>query len=249
MRGRFENKVAIVTGGANGMGAAIARRFLAEGGRVVTCDLSLETLRSAHPETPNLVTLEQDISVEGAAANLVHAAVGAFGQLDIIVNNAGNSLFTPVEQLSDEEWHFHFDVNLHAAFRLCREAIPELKKSAAGRIINITSIHTIQSRVGQGAYTAAKLGLAGLTKVLAIELGPHGITANCIVPGPILTGIMKKYIAEDQRWERKLTDETALGRVGAPEEIAGPVLFLASEDASFITGVDLIVDGGVLTKI
>jgi len=231
------------------MGAAITRRFLREGASVVTCDLSLQKLGAAHDEQERLVLLEQDICAEGAANRIVSTAVDRFGGLDILINNAGNTKFVTVEEMTDPDWDFHIDVNLHAAFRLCREAIPFLKASKAGRIINITSVHTVQSRIGQGGYTASKLGLAGLTKVLAIELGPDRITANCVMPGPILTGVMKRYISEDPRWEAQLNNETVLGRVGQPEEIAGPVLFLASEDASFVTGVDLIVDGGVLAKI
>ncbi|WP_319799126.1 SDR family NAD(P)-dependent oxidoreductase [Nitrobacter sp.] len=248
MSNRLADKVAVVTGAGDGMGAAIARRFLDEGAKVVACDVTLEKLRGAHNSRDELLLMAQDVAAVDAGDNLIGATVDHFGGLDILVNNAGVSSFVEIEKATDEDWQRTVEVNQLAVFRLCRRAIPEMKQRNGGRIINIASVNAIRSRSGLGIYSATKAAVTALTNVLAIELGPDKITANAILPGIIMTGISRAAFAAEPRWKQILIDETALGRVGQPEEIAGAALFLASDDASFVSGHQLVVDGGAIGK-
>lgn len=244
---RLCNKIAIVTGAADGIGRAVANRFVNEGAAVLAVDLSADKLRAGHgAETDRLRFLAQDVTATEAAPRIIDAARTLFGGLDVLVNNAGIVKFEPTETMSDENWRRTIDVNLTAAFALCRQAIPLLKQRAAGRIVNVASINMHRTTVGLAAYAAAKHGVAGLTQTLAIELGPHGITANYVVPGVIATSMTKPLL--DTNGDA-LASFSPMGRVGRPEEVANAVLFLASNEASFISGHGLVVDGGFLPKL
>ncbi len=169
MSDRLKDRVAIVTGAGDGMGRATTQRFLAEGAKVVACDITKEKIEGAHDKHPDLLLLEQDVADDRAADRLVRAAIEHFGALDIVINNAGISSFLTVEEAADSDWDHIFDVNLKAIFRLCRRAIPELRRSGHGRIINIASVNAVRSRAGLGLYSSTKAGLAGLTHVLAVN--------------------------------------------------------------------------------
>lgn len=225
LRGRH----ALVTGAASGIGAAIAARLRADGAMVLTAD-----------RAPGC-DLEFDVAGPEAAARMIAACEG---RLDILVPNAGVSAFEPLESHSDAVWATTLDIDLGAVFRLIREATPLLKLSAAGRIITIGSVMSTFGEAGMAAYAAAKHGVLGLTRAAAIELGPHGVTVNCIQPGAILTGITRPAFEANPAFGDYWLQKSALKRLGTPEDIADVAAFLASDDARFVTGAALVVDGG-----
>lgn len=236
-------RVAIVTGAASGIGLGAAERFLAEGVRVLAVD------RSEAAGRDGLVACVQDITADNAPAAIVAAAVEAFGRLDILVNNAGVSGYQPVDTMAQDWWDRTIATNLTATFRLCQAAIPHLRQSPAGRIINIGSPMAVRTDVGMGAYGASKAGIAALTRSLALELGKNGITANYIEPGAIRTGMTDQaWTARPELAERRAA-QAALGRIGEPEDLAAVIAFLASDDAGFVTGQGITVDGGLGLRI
>ena len=244
---RLHNKIAIITGAADGIGRATALRFVSEGAFVTAIDLSADKLAAGlGKETHHLRLLAQDVTESTAASKIIDTTVSAFGGLDILVNNAGIVQFEPLETMSDDTWRRTIDVSLNAAFALCRRAIPHFRKRGGGRIINFASINMYRTTVGLAAYAAAKHAVAGLTQTLAIELGPDQVTANFICPGVIATSMTKPLLDANRD---ALANFSPLGRVGRPEEIANAVLFLASDEASFISGHGLVVDGGFLPKL
>lgn len=247
--GRLENKVAIVTGAADGMGEAEVKLFVEEGAKVLAVDVNEAKLNAAHNGAGDGVKLlALDITKESAAADIVGACVSAFGGVDILVNNAGVVDYENVEVMRADNWRRTMDVNLDAMFFLCQKAIPEMKKRGGGRIVNIASINAVVTAPGLGAYAASKHGVAGLTKTLAVELGPDNITANYINPGAILTG-MTRPLMDDPDTRALFESFSVLPQMGMPEDIAKGALFLASDDAAFITGHGLTIDGGFLAKV
>ncbi len=229
---RLAGKRALVTGAASGIGQAIAARLAADGAAVLTADRA--------PGTD--VTL--DVSAPESPAALITACQQQMGGLDILVANAGVSAFEMLEGHSDAVWNSTLSINLDSVFRLCREAIPLLKLSGQARIITIGSVMSTFGEAGMAAYAAAKHGVLGLTRAMAIELGPHGITANCIQPGAILTGITRPAFAANPAFGDYWVEKSALKRLGEPDDIAAVAAFLASNDSRFMTGATLVVDGG-----
>jgi len=235
---------AIVTGAASGIGQATAALFAAEGARVLAVDRPGTGLAAA----ARIVPFEQDIAAEGAPKRIVAAAVAALGGLDILANVAGVSGRHTVEEMPVEHWDRVNNVNLRAMFLLCQAAIPQLKQSAAGRIVNVASVMAQGTDYGLAAYCASKAGVAGLTRTLALELGRFGITANYLEPGAILTGMTRANMEQPHIravWEKK----SPLKRLGQPEDMARALLFLASDDAGFVTGHGLVADGGLKLRI
>jgi NAD(P)-dependent dehydrogenase (short-subunit alcohol dehydrogenase family) len=182
-----------------------------------------------------------DVAAPDAAQQLVEACGG---RLDIVVPNAGVSAFEPLDGHSDAIWEMTLDIDLGAVFRLIRAATPLLIQSPAGRIITIGSVMSTFGEAGMAAYAAAKHGVLGLTRAAAIELGPHGVTANCIQPGAILTGITAPAFAANPAFGDFWQQKAALKRLGTPEDIADVAAFLASDDARFVSGAAIVVDGG-----
>ena len=199
-------------------------------------------------EHSNLRFLNIDVAADEAATRIAEAAIGYWGHIDFLVNNAGMVGGGPVENMQLLDWDRILSVNVSAVFRLCQACIPHLKHSPRGRIVNIGSIMTTLAGEGMGAYTTSKHAVAGLTKTLALELGEFGITANYIQPGAIVTGITKASIDAGPEFEAFWSEKSALGRLGQPKDIASAINFLVSNDASFITGHGLVVDGGVMQK-
>ena len=243
--GRLDGRRAIVTGAASGIGRASAELFAQEGARVLAVDLPGSKLAF---DRPGIVGHEADLIREPAPAAIVDHAVTAFGGVDILFNNAGIGLSSPVADMTDEMWDRVQAVNLKAIFRLCRSAIPHLCASGEGRIINTASVMAEGADYGLGAYCASKAGVLGLTRTLALELGRKGVTANAILPGAIVTGMTQRNF-EDPKiaevWEKK----AALKRLGQPLDVARVALFLASADAAFVTGQAIAVDGGLTLRI
>jgi 3-oxoacyl-[acyl-carrier protein] reductase len=248
---RLKGKIAIVTGAASGIGAASARLFASEGAQVLAVDRPESAIASAHTGNAAVVPLAIDIVTDSAPCEIVTAARAQFGAIDILFNNAGVSGRAFVEEMTDEFWDRVNGVNLRAMFRICREAIPELRKRALetgrARIINTASVMAFDTDFGLAAYAASKAGVGGLTRTLALELGKFNITANYICPGAIYSGMTQTNFDKPEIravWEKK----AALRRLGQPLDIARGALMLASEDADFITGHELVVDGGLTLR-
>jgi NAD(P)-dependent dehydrogenase (short-subunit alcohol dehydrogenase family) len=236
-------KAALVTGGAAGIGAAIAHALAAHGAKVAVVDLSpaAADTAAALPGGGHCAHMA-DITVLGEAARAVAAAIGTLGRLDILVNNAGVVLLERAEAVTDEEWDLTMAVNLRAPFLMARAAFPALRSAGAGRVVNLASQAAFVALDRHLAYCTSKAGLLGMTKVLALEWAPHGITVNAISPTVVETALGRKAWAGEVgvAMKRKIP----VGRFAQPEEIAHAALFLASEGAGMITGANLVVDGG-----
>ncbi|MFN0146213.1 MAG: SDR family NAD(P)-dependent oxidoreductase [Dehalococcoidia bacterium] len=240
---RLEGRVAIITGAASGMGAATTKLFVGEGARVFAIDRPGTALLNVHAGLAGVTCLEKDITDEDAPEAIIGGGVRTFGQVDILVNNAGVGYNALAEVTPIEEWDRVLNVNLRSMFLLCKRVIPEMRERGYGRIVNISSVAALRPDYGLAAYDAAKAGVLGLTRTLALELGKFGITVNAIQPGPIYTGMTRQNFDQEyirQHWERK----TAVRRLGQAEDIANGVLFLSDEASSFVTGHALVVDGG-----
>ena len=243
---RLEGCVAIVTGAASGIGRASAGLFAAHGADVLGVDLPERGLPEAMDEI-GARALQLDIAAPGAAESIVVAALDGGERLDILMNNAGTSSRQKLEDIADEEWHRILEVNLHAAFRLCRQAGPWLRRSGRGRIINVSSVMAQVTDHGLAAYSASKAGLAGLTRNLALDMGRDGVTCNHIMPGAILTGMTQAGFSNPEIaevWARK----SPFKRLGEPLDVARVALFLASLDGGFVTGQGIAADGGMTLR-
>ena len=228
---KLNGRRAIVTGAGSGIGLATLKRLRADGADAIGVDLTGSDV-------------DADItSSEGTAA--IVAAVGE--RLDILVNNAGVCPITPLIGSDDADWQRAFDVNVTAAFRLVRAFAPLLVKSAAGRVINTGSILSSYGDAGLLAYTASKHAILGLTRALANELGPQGVTVNCVQPGCIVTGMTQAMLEAGTGADAYYREKSSLRRLGEPEDIADVIAFIASDDSRFITGQGIVVDGGVMT--
>ncbi len=242
--GLHQGLTAIVTGAASGIGKASAQRLLEEGAFVLCVDQHAnEDLSHEHA-----VSIVIDVADNNAAEIITTSAIEHFGAIDFLINNAGMVGGSSIETMDTLVWDRVMTVNLHAVFKLCKAAIPVMKASQRGRIINIGSVMSTLAGSAMGAYTSSKHAIAGLTKTLALELGEYGMTANYIQPGAIITGITKPVIDSDPNFSEFWINKSPLKRLGRPEDIANAINFLLSEDASFITGHGLVVDGGVIRQ-
>lgn len=240
---RLDGKIALITGCASGVGEAAAKMFTEQGAQVFAVDVNGPGLKEAMADVPGVGILEQDITADDAAQTIVDAAVDQFGQIDILVNNAGRVVYAEIADLTDEIWDMHFDLNVKAAMRLCRAAVPELQKRETGRIVNIGSAVTLRSSPGLASYTASKHALEGLTRVLSQELIPQ-ITVNCIHPSTILSGMTRPIMEADPSLKEFYENFSPMGRMAMPEDIAHAALFLCLPESNYINGIGLNVDGG-----
>ncbi len=246
----LNGKKAIVTGAASGIGAAIASAFIEAGAKTLIVDLpkarGLETFEKIAASGRARV-IEMDVTAEDAPKCIVDAAIEAFGGIDILVNNAGVAAPSTIETTSDELWRRVMSLNVEAVFRLTREAIPSLKESGRGRIINLGSIMSDVAGPNLFVYGTSKHAVAGMTKSMAVDLGVYGITANYLQPGAIVTALSAPFF-EDAAFRNFWEDKAPIGRLGQPQDVAAAALFLASDGAQFVSGVGLNVDGGAIVK-
>ncbi|MCS6879204.1 MAG: 3-oxoacyl-[acyl-carrier-protein] reductase [Geminicoccaceae bacterium] len=235
-------RTALVTGASGGIGSAVARVLHRAGARVVLAGRRREALEVLAGELGERVALAVgDLTRAGAAEELVAAAEAA-GALDILVNNAGITRDQLAVRMKDEDWQAVIDTNLTACFRLARAALRGMMRRRYGRIVNIGSIVGATGNPGQVNYAAAKAGLVGLTKALAAEVASRGITVNCVAPGFVVTPMTD---ALDEKQRQALLERIPLGRLGTPEDVAAAVLYLASDEAGWVTGQTLHVNGGM----
>ncbi len=244
---KLRGKHAIVTGAGNGIGHSIARAFLDEGAAVLAVDLSGDDLDARFSGDDNVVKLVMNVADDDAPAAIVSAAVDAFGGIDILVNNAGIVVAGPFEELSDEQFDTIMGVNVRAMFRISREAVPHLRKSGRGRIINLGSIMSDLAGPALSIYGTSKHAVAGLTKGMAVDLGSYGITVNYLQPGSIVTRMSEPFM-DDPAFRKYWEEKAPIGRLGQPEEVAAAALFLATDEAQFVSGVGLNVDGGAIVQ-
>ncbi len=243
----FTGKVAVVTGSSRGIGRAIALRLAAGGAKVVVNYQSNEAAANKvvdqiRADGGEAIAVQADVSQPAQAQALIDAAQKTFGRMDILVNNAGTTRDTLIMRMSEEDWDLVIDTNLKGTFNCIKAATRPMMRQRYGRIVNVTSIAGLGGNPGQANYAAAKAGLVGLTKTVAKELGSRNITCNAVAPGYVptdLTGSLPPELVE------LALQRTILGRAGTAEDMAAAVTFLASDDAGFITGQVLAVDGGL----
>ena len=248
MARRFEGKVVLVTGAASGIGAATARRFAAEGARLMLGDLNEEggvaIAKELAGDSDAAAFQATDVRDPGQVEALTQTAVDRFGRLDVVFNNAGIGAYGEAPDMDIETWKMVIEVDLHSIFYGCRAAIPHLRESGGGAIVNTASISGLHGDYGLGAYNAAKGGVVNYTRTLAIDHGREGIRVNAVCPGPIETNLTAPLFANATLAE-EYRELVPMGRVGKAEEVAGVVAFLASDDASYVTGAMITVDGGI----
>src|SRR5262245_29973274 len=247
---KLRNKVAVVTGGAHGIGLAIARRYVAEGARLLIADLDAAAGEAAAHALGAARFKAADVGDARQAAGVIEDARAAFGQVDILVNNAGIVHAADFLELAETDFDRVLRVNLKGAFLVGQAAalqmVAQVKAGgAAGTIINMSSVNAVLAIPNQVPYCVQKGGLAQLTKVMALSLASYGIRVNAIGPGSIMTDILKA-VATDKEAKRRLLARTPLGRIGEPDEIASIAVFLASDDAAYVTGQTVYADGGRL---
>jgi NAD(P)-dependent dehydrogenase (short-subunit alcohol dehydrogenase family) len=240
MAGRLEGKVCVITGTASGIGAESARLFAAEGAKVVGIDLSTEA--------EGAMTIEADVSDEGQVVEAFRRIDGEMGRIDVLMNNAGINPTSDGSVLETdlEAWQRVQDVNLRSVFLCCKHGIPHLLDAGGGSVINVASfVATMGAAVSQISYTASKGAILSLSRELGVEFAARGVRVNALCPGPVNTPLLKELFAKDPDRAAKRLVHIPMARFGEPDEIAKAALFLASDDASFVTASTFLVDGGL----
>lgn len=247
----LSGKSALITGGSRGLGLAMARGFAECGADVMICSRKEDELQAAVTQIQDGLDVKVtyricDMADRNAVDTLAKETVSELGKVDILINNAGINVPQPIDEIEDEIWDTQIEVNLTGIMRLTRALVPQMKERQWGRVIHISSVLGVGSKPARNAYSATKSAVIGLAKASALDLGPHGITVNCLCPGPFLTDMPMGLLNEKQKQE--FSDFTALNRWAVPRELAGPAIFLASEAGSYVTGTALLVDGGAFAR-
>lgn len=242
-----DSRVAIITGGTRGIGLAIAHRLAADGFDLMITykgdeETAREAVKSLKDSGRQIEAFACDVSDSDQAGSLIERTMEKFGRVDALINNAGITRDTLVMRMSDDDWDSVLSTNLKGAFLTSKAAIRPMLRQRSGKIVNITSVVGLVGNAGQANYASAKAGLVGLTKSLAKEVGSRGITVNAVAPGFIETRLTD-VLSDDLK--EMLLKQTPLGRFGSPEDVAGAVSFLVSDNANFVTGHVLTVDGGL----
>jgi NAD(P)-dependent dehydrogenase (short-subunit alcohol dehydrogenase family) len=243
----LSGRKAIVTGGASGIGEAIVKAYAREGAQVLVVDLPDSAVSQNFANIEGVTPLEQDITEKDAPQNIVSAAMAAMGGFDVLVNNAGISMPDSVEGDGEELWEKTMAINVTSMFRITRAALPELRKSDTGRIINLGSIMSDMGGPNLFVYGTSKHAVAGMTKSMAVDLGQYGITVNYLQPGAVVTALSAPYF-EDDDFRNYWIEKAPVGRLGQPEDVAHAAVFLAQKESQFISGLGLNVDGGAIVK-
>jgi len=252
---RLDGKVALITGGGAGIGAAAGGLFCSEGAAVLLVDVNADALERARAAVAQSVPgarvarFVADVADAACAPDAVQHALQTFGRLDVLVNNAAMRNYAALAEATPAEWQAVLGVNLMGAANYCRAALPALRDSGRGSIVNVSSCYAVTGREGMGLYDATKAGLLAMTRTLACEEAARGVRVNAVCPGSTLTDfhVARARAAGKsiETLETERRDTSLLGRWAAPEEIAWPILWLASDEASFVTGATLMVDGGL----
>lgn len=246
---RLKEKTAIITGGGSGMGKSMCQAFAREGAAVVIADrdkVSAEKVAAAiRDDGGKAIAVEVDVTSVKQVANMVVAAEEAFGQIDILVNNAGARVIKGFMQHTEKDWNAMLDINLSGPFHCSQAVVPKMAQNGGGAIINVCSIASYMGRPNRCAYVAAKAGLLGLTRAMAMDLSSKKIRVNGIAPGMVASPFNQSF-AEAKETGDAWAGENLIGRWGQPDDIVGAAVFLASDESSFITGSDIKVEGGWL---
>jgi 3-oxoacyl-[acyl-carrier protein] reductase len=250
--GRLEGKTAIITGAASGIGRATALLFADEGASVCIADWNEEGIKAVEQEIREMggtaIAMKVDVSNSDDIADMVEATMDAFDRVDILVNNAGINPFSPIIVSEEDEFQKVWEVNAKGIFYACKEVIPIMIDQSYGKIVNVTSIMSMFAGFGQSAYNSSKGAAKMFTQGLTMDLAEYGINVNAVAPGMVRTGLTSGMFSDSKRTEY-FEERIPAGRIGEPEDLAGAILFLSTDEASYIHGHTLVVDGGMTAGV